>query len=188
MTNVIIAGVGGQGVILFSKLLMETAKNAGLDVKESEVHGMAQRGGSVDCNVRFGDKVYSPLIPLRQADYLVALEPLEAIRKLEYLSENGTVISSSQQINPSPVEIGVEKYPEGLTTWIEKNIPHHKIVDPKDVTQKLGSNKPINVVMLGVLSNFLDFELEDWQEAIKNIVKPKFIDLNLKAFQMGRDL
>ncbi len=118
MKNVIFAGVGGQGVILASKILMEVAMNAGYDVKESEVHGMAQRGGSVDCNIRYGDKVYSPLIPKEEADYIVSLEMLEVMRKLDYLAPEGKLIVNREKVDPAPVQTGAMKYPPDLEEWV----------------------------------------------------------------------
>jgi indolepyruvate ferredoxin oxidoreductase, beta subunit len=188
MKNVIFAGVGGQGVILASKILMEVAMNAGYDVKESEVHGMAQRGGSVDCNVRFGEKVYSPLIPREEADFIVSLETLEVIRKLEYLAPDGTLIVNLEQVNPAPVETGVMKYPADIREWVAKNIKNALFVDTSPILKEVGTRKALNIVMLGVLSNKLEFTEEQWEKAIRSLVKEKFIDMNLKAFKMGRDL
>ena len=188
MMNIIFAGVGGQGVILASKILMEVAMNAGYDVKESEVHGMAQRGGSVDCNVRYGEKVYSPLIKKGATDYLVVLELLEATRKLEYLKKDGTLIINRMRIDPAPVQAGIAKYPEDIEEWIEKNIEHNYIVDTTSVIKKVGSRKALNIVMLGVLSNHLEFELDAWQLAINSNVKEKFIEMNQNAFSLGREI
>ena len=188
MKNVIFAGVGGQGVILASKILMEIAKNAGYDVKESEVHGMAQRGGSVDCNVRYGKKVYSPLIQKAGTDYLVSLEILEGMRKLELLSTDGTLIINNEQIDPAPVKTGAMEYPTDFVEWIKSNVKNHKIVDTKAALKEVGSRKALNVVMLGILSNYLEFGIDEWEKAIKSTVKEKFIDMNIKAFNIGRDL
>jgi indolepyruvate ferredoxin oxidoreductase beta subunit len=188
MKNVIFAGVGGQGVILASKILMEAAKNAGYDVKESEVHGMAQRGGSVDCHVRYGDKVYSPLIEKGTADFVVALEILEAMRKLEYLKTGGTLIVNREQIDPAPVQAGLEKYPDDLETWLKGNVKDFLIVDTASALKEAGSKRALNIVMLGVVSNFLEFTEDQWQKAIRSMVKEKFVDMNLLAFRLGRDL
>ena len=188
MKNVIFAGVGGQGVILASKILMEVAKNDGYDVKESEVHGMAQRGGSVDCNVRYGEKVYSPLIPRAGADYIVSLELLETMRKLEYLAPDGTLIINMEQIDPAPVQTGVMKYPADLQDWIGKNVKKAKFVDTKDALKEVGSRKALNIVMLGILSKHLEFDETKWHKAIRAMVKEKFVDMNIKAFTLGRNL
>ena len=188
MINVIFAGVGGQGVILASKILMEVAKNKGFGVKESEVHGMAQRGGSVDCNVRYGDKVYSPLIPKGGADYVVCLELLESMRKLEYLAPNGTLIVNLEQIDPAPVTTGAMKYPSDLQEWIKTNVKNHKIIDAEKLVKEVGSRKAVNIIMLGVLSKHLEFTLAEWETAIRNMVKEKFFEMNMKAFNAGRSL
>lgn len=188
MKNVIFAGVGGQGVILASKVLMEVSMKNGYDVKESEVHGMAQRGGSVDCHVRFGSEVASPLIPKGGADYIICLELLEAMRKLDYLKPGATLIVNREQINPAPVEIGAMKYPEDIEDFMKKNFPGTIIVDTAEALKEAGTKKALNIVMLGCLSKFLDFKVEDWEDAIKAMVSEKFIEQNLKAFSLGRGL
>jgi indolepyruvate ferredoxin oxidoreductase, beta subunit len=188
MMNVIFAGVGGQGVILASKVLMQVAMNAGYDVKESEVHGMAQRGGSVDCHVRIDTKVYSPLIERGTADYLVSLELLESMRKLDFLSSDGMLIVNRLQINPSPVEAGLAKYPDDIEQWLCSNVHRCKVVDADPVLKEVGTKRALNIVMLGVLSTYLEFDYAQWQDAIGSLVKEKFVEMNLKAFDMGRDL
>lgn len=188
MTNVIFAGVGGQGVILASSLLMEVARTAGYDVKESEVHGMAQRGGSVDCNVRFGKAVYSPLIGKGTADYVVSFELLEVMRKLEYLSPAGMIIASKEQIDPVPVQNGVMQYPADLEKWLTTNVKRTQLVDIAPILKEVGSRKAVNIVMLGILSKQLEFTNEQWEQAIRKLVKEKFLEMNLKAFKMGREV
>ncbi len=188
MKNVIFAGVGGQGVILASKVLMEVSMKNGFDVKESEVHGMAQRGGSVDCHVRFGTEVASPLIPKGGADYVVCLELLEAMRKLDYLKPGARLIVNREQINPAPVEIGAMKYPDDIEDFMKKNFPGTIIVDTTEALKEAGTKKALNIVMLGCLSKFLDFKTSDWETAIKEMVNEKFIEQNLKAFNLGRGL
>ena len=188
MTNVIFAGVGGQGVILSSKILMEVAKNAGHDVKESEVHGMAQRGGSVDCHVRYGTQVFSPLIEKGTADYVVSLELLESMRKIEYLSDGGTLIVNKFRVNSSPMEAGLEKYPEDIESWLAKNVKKCHVVDLEPVLKEVGNRRALNIVMLGMLSNFLEFGIEDWKKAIASQVKEKFLEMNLAAFYRGREV
>ncbi|MFH0976146.1 MAG: indolepyruvate oxidoreductase subunit beta [Spirochaetota bacterium] len=186
--NVIFAGVGGQGVILASKLLMETAMNAGFDVKESEVHGMAQRGGSVDCHVRFGDKVYSPLIPFGKADFVVGLELLESMRKLDYLARDGKMIVNRERIDPAPVQLGAMKYPEDIEAWILKNAAGSMVVDTAGALKEVGSSRALNIVMLGVLSRFLDFEYGRWEASLKALVKKNSLEMNIRAFNIGREL
>jgi indolepyruvate ferredoxin oxidoreductase beta subunit len=188
MKNVIFAGVGGQGVILISKILMEAAKNAGYDVKESEVHGMAQRGGSVDCHVRYGEKVYSPIIEKGTADFIVSLELLEIMRKLDYLSTDGMLIVNLDKINPAPVETGAMKYPADLESWLKEKVKKSLIVNTGDALKEVSSKKALNVVMLGTLSKFLEFSENEWHQAIKYCVKEKFYDMNIKAFTLGRGL
>ncbi len=188
MTNVIFAGVGGQGVILAGRILMDVVMRSGFDVKSSEVHGMAQRGGSVDCHVRFADKVHSPLIPKGKADYIVALEQLEAVRKIEYLVPGGTIIVNDLQIDPAPVQTGQMEYPQDLAEWIAKHVPCNYIVDTKAALKELGSVKVLNVVMLGILSKLLDFDVKLWEQSIRSGVREKFVDLNLRAFEHGQEL
>jgi len=188
MKNVIFAGVGGQGVILISKILMDVAMKNGHDVKESEVHGMAQRGGSVDCHVRFGEKVFSPLIPKGGADYIVCLEILEAMRKIEYLNKNSVLIINREEINPAPVEIGAMEYPKDLESWLKSNFPKTIIVDTAEVLKEVGTKRALNVVMLGCLSKFIEFPMEDWEASISKMVKESVIEQNIKAFRLGREL
>jgi indolepyruvate ferredoxin oxidoreductase beta subunit len=188
MKNVIFCGVGGQGVILASKVLMETAMKAGYDVRESEIHGMAQRGGSVECNVRFGDKVYSPLIEKGNADFVVSFELLESLRKLEYLKTDGVLIANKLQIEPSTVVNGLAAYPQDIESWLSANVKKVHIVDAAPVLKEIGNAKALNILMLGVLSQSLDFSLDEWHSAIRSLVKPSFVDLNIAAFNKGREL
>jgi indolepyruvate ferredoxin oxidoreductase beta subunit len=188
MKNVIFAGVGGQGVILAGKILMDAALRAGYDVKESEVHGMAQRGGSVDCHVRYGDRVYSPLIEKGTADFIVSFELLEIMRKLEYLKQGGTLIVNRLKVDPAPVQAGLEKYPEDIEAWLKSNVPGARVIDADGVLDEIKSKKALNIVMLGVLSNHLEFTLDQWKEAIASQVREKFLEMNLKGFEMGREL
>jgi indolepyruvate ferredoxin oxidoreductase beta subunit len=188
MKSVIFAGVGGQGVILASKVLMETAMAAGYDVRESEVHGMAQRGGSVECTVRFGDKIHSPLIPKAGADFVVAFEELEAMRKLEFLKEDGTLIVNRMRIDPTPVINGDMTYPADIEAWIIEHVNNQLFVDTNPVLKELGNPRALNIVMLGILSQYLDFPESAWHDAIRSQVKEQFIDLNIAAFTKGRQL
>ena len=186
-TNVIFAGVGGQGVILASKVLMQVALRSGFDVKESEVHGMAQRGGSVDCHVRFGEKVFSPLISMGSADFIVSFELLESLRKLEYLAPGGKYLVNREEINPVPVSSGAMRYPDDIEEWLKKNAGAI-VLDTGAALKEAGSAKSLNIIMLGALSRFLEFPEEEWEKALRATVKEKFIDMNLKAFQTGRSL
>ena len=183
VTNVFIAGVGGQGILLASEILSEVALSHGLDVKKSEVHGMAQRGGSVVSHVRFGAKVYSPVIAEREADLLVSFEKMEALRWIHYLAPGGTVIVNEQEIVPS----GLEEYPEGLGDEIRARVPDSLFVDALRLANEAGHARAANTVMLGAFSNYLDFSEEDWKGAIQGRVPKKTIDVNLKAFELGRN-
>jgi len=186
--NIIFCGVGGQGVILASKVLMETALRAGYDVKESEVHGMAQRGGSVECCVRFGTKIYSPLIAKGKADYVVSLELLESLRKIEFLSDEGTMIVNDLKIDPVPVQQGVLEYPQDIKDYLNANVKNLFIAETESVLKEIGSQKALNIVMLGILSNYLEFSENEWLESVKVCVKEKFVEMNIKAFLAGRSL
>ena len=185
--NIMIVGVGGQGSLLASKLLGRLLLTRGYDIKVSEVHGMSQRGGSVVTYVRFGDKVYSPVIDKGQADYIVSFELLEAARWTEYLKPNGKIIVNTQQINPMPVIIGAAEYPAGL---VEKMTAAGIDVDAFDaltLAGEAGSAKAVNIVLMGHLSRYFDFTEEEWMTAIEQSVPAKFLELNKKAFMLGRE-
>jgi len=185
--NVMIVGVGGQGSLLASKLLGRLLLTRGYDIKVSEVHGMSQRGGSVVTYVRFGDKVYSPVIDKGQADYIVSFELLEAARWTEYLKPGGKIIVNTQKINPMPVIIGAAQYPENL---VEKMIAAGIDVDAFDaltLAEQAGSAKAVNIVLMGHLSRNFDFTEEEWLEAIAQSVPAKFLELNKAAFMLGRN-
>ena len=186
--NVIFTGVGGQGVILAGKVLMDVALSSGYDIKESEVHGMAQRGGTVDCCIRFDKKVYSPLIELGTADYIVSFEMLEVMRKLDYLAPGGAVIVNKLTMDPAPVQTGAMKYPTDIEEWLSANIKRSQVVDTEPVLKEIGSKKSLNIVMIGALSKHLEFSDEQWKAAITKHVKPKVLDTNLQAFELGRAL
>ena len=186
--NIIFTGVGGQGVILAGKVLMHAALSAGYDIKESEVHGMAQRGGSVDCCVRYDKKLYSPLIETGTADYIVSFELLEIMRKLDYLAPNGTVIVNSLKIDPAPVQTGELEYPSDIPQWLHANIKNSQVIDTENALKEAGSKKSLNIVMLGALAKHLEFSGEQWKEAIAAHVKPNLLDMNLKAFELGQGL
>ena len=183
--NVMIVGVGGQGSLLASKLLGRLLLSKGYDIKVSEVHGMSQRGGSVVTYVRFGDKVYSPVIDKGQADYIVSFELLEAARWTEFLKPGGKIITNTQQINPMPVIIGAAEYPENL---VQKMVDAGIDVDAFDaltLANEAGSSKAVNLVLMGRLSRYFDFTEEEWLAAIEASVPPKFLEMNKKAFSLG---
>ncbi len=181
-TNVFISGVGGQGILLASEILSEVALARGMDVKKSEVHGMAQRGGSVVSHVRFGEKVYSPVIAEREADLLVSFEKMEALRWIHYLAPNGTVIVNTQEIVPS----GLEEYPKGMDDGIRERRPDAHFLDAFALAKEAGNARAVNTVMLGAFSNYLDFSEDEWKKAIEARVPKKTIEINLKAFELGR--
>ncbi len=185
--NIMIVGVGGQGSLLASKLLGRLLLTRGYDIKVSEVHGMSQRGGSVVTYVRFGDKVYSPVIDKGEADYIVSFELLEAARWTEYLKPGGKIITNTQQINPMPVIIGAAAYPDQLVEKIRSAGMEVDAFDALTLADQAGSSKAVNIVLMGHLSKNFDFTLEEWMEAIEQSVPPKFLELNKKAFIMGRD-
>ena len=185
--NIMIVGVGGQGSLLASKLLGRLLLTKGYDVKVSEVHGMSQRGGSVVTYVRFGDKVYSPVVDKGEADFIVSFELLEAARYTEDLRKGGKIVTSTQQINPMPVITGAAAYPDGL---IEKMLAAGIDVDAIDalaLAEEAGSAKAVNIVLMGRLSRWFDFSEEEWLQAIEQTVPAKFLELNKKAFMLGRE-
>lgn len=182
-----IVGVGGQGVILASELLCEVAMRAGYDVKKSEVHGMAQRGGSVVSNVRFGEKVYSPLISKGEADILLSFEQLETLRWLDYIKPEGKIIVNMQKIMPMAVAIGQGEYPEDIFGVLKRKTDKIYRVDGLGIATKAGNVKAVNVAIIGALSNYLDIPEGIWKEVIENRVPPKTLKINLTAFEMGRN-
>lgn len=183
--SIMIVGVGGQGTLLTSRVLGTAAVKAGYDVKMSEVHGMAQRGGSVITYVRIGENVNSPIIEKGEADILLCFEKLEALRWMEYAKKNGAVIINDQQIDPMPVIIGKAKYPEGITEKIRTVYSNVHTINALDAAKKLGNIKALNIVMLGLMAKSIKIDRETWHEAIRETVKEKFVDLNLKAFDEG---
>lgn len=183
--NVMIVGVGGQGSLLASKLLGRVLLSRGYDIKVSEVHGMSQRGGSVVTYVRFGDKVYSPVIDEGEADYIVSFELLEAARWTKYLKPGGKIITNTQQVNPMPVIIGAAEYPENLLGKMREKGIDVDAIDALSLAEQAGSSKAVNLVLMGRLSGYFDFEAEEWLKAIERSVPEKFLELNKKAFQLG---
>ena len=184
--NIMIVGVGGQGSLLASKLLGHLLLNEGYDVKVSEVHGMSQRGGSVVTYVRFGDKVYSPVIDKGQADYIVSFELLEAARYVEFLKPDGHIVVNTQTIDPMPVIIGAMEYPENLVSKMENLGFKVDAMDCLSLANEAGSSKAVNLVLMGKLSTFFDIPEEKWIKAIEDCVPAKFLELNKKAFALGR--
>jgi indolepyruvate ferredoxin oxidoreductase beta subunit len=188
MPNVLIVGVGGQGTILASRVLSGVIQKTGLDVKVSEIHGMAQRGGSVVTQVRYGERVAAPIITAGEADIILAFEKLEALRWIANLRPGGRMIVNDQRLDPMPVVTGAATYPEDALADIRSVTPNVTVVDGLGAAEAAGNSKSVNVVLLGVLSLHLDFTLELWTEVLKETVPPKFLDVNLDAFRCGREL
>lgn len=185
--NIMIVGVGGQGTLLASRILGNVVINEGYDVKLSEVHGMSQRGGSVVTYVKYGDKVYSPIIDEGEADIILAFEMLEAYRAMPYLKKGGVMIANTQQIDPMPVITGACAYPEDIEGKMKKKI-NLVTADALSLAQKAGNIKAVNVVLIGIMAKQTDIAYEKWIETIKQTVPEKFLDVNLKAFEYGYGL
>ena len=185
--NVMIVGVGGQGSLLASKLLGRLLLSEGLDVKVSEVHGMSQRGGSVVTYVRYGEHVYSPVIDEEGVDFIVSFELLEAARWLPYLKKDGVIVTNTQQIDPMPVITGNATYPEDLVKKMKETGARVDALNCLELAEKAGSAKAVNLVLMGRLSHYFDLEDEKWQKAIEESVPPRFLEMNRKAFELGRN-
>lgn len=185
--NIMIVGVGGQGTLLTSRILGGMARQAGYDVKLSEVHGMAQRGGSVVTFVRYGDKVFEPIVEEGQADVLIAFERLEALRYAHFLKKDGVMIVNNQRIDPMPVVIGSASYPEHILETLKKEYTIYP-VDAIEEARKLGNIKVFNIIVLGIAAQHMDFSKEEWMAVIEKTVPPKTIDVNKEAFLTGYGL
>ncbi len=185
-TNIMIVGVGGQGTLLASRLLGNVLTGCGYDVKLSEVHGMSQRGGSVVTYVKYGDKVYSPIVDRGEADYIISFEELEAARYLPYLKKGGKIIMNGQRILPMPVITGAKTYPEGITDEL-KSKADVTAVDALSLALAAGNAKSVNIVLMGVLSTKTDIPEEAWLSALEKTVPAKFLEVNRKAFMLGRE-
>ena len=183
--NIMVVGVGGQGTLLASKLLGRILLTKGYDVKVSEVHGMSQRGGSVVTYVRYGDKVYSPIIDKGEADLIISFELLEAARWTEFLRADGTIITNTQQIDPMPVVTGAAEYPAELVEKIKATGANVDAFDALAPATEAGSAKAVNLVLLGRLSKYFDFTEDEWMAAIEASVPEKFLEINKKAFALG---
>ncbi len=186
--NILLVGVGGQGIVLASEIMSEFFKRQGYDVKKSEVHGMAQRGGIVSSHVRIGEKVYSPMIEKGMADIMLSFEKMEALRWLYYVKKDGVIVSSNVKMVPPIVSTGAFEYPEDVEERILKERPDAKILDIVSALKDVGNDKVTNVIMIGALSTMFDFEPEKWLEVIKEAVPQKVVDVNVKAFKKGREL
>lgn len=186
MADVILAGVGGQGNVLSARILAETALAVGYDVKASEVHGMAQRGGSVICMVRWGEKVLSPLIPRGRADFILIYELLEGLRFLEYLKPGGTAVVNDYRLDPLSVLRGDAVYPEDALENIRSAAGRCLVLRAREMAAEVSSPRVLGSVMLGALSGFLDFPVGAWEDAVRRLVPPRAREANLRAFDMGR--
>jgi indolepyruvate ferredoxin oxidoreductase beta subunit len=183
--NIMIVGVGGQGTLLASRVLGNVALKKNFDVKVSEVHGMAQRGGSVVTYVKMGTKVFSPLIEKGEADVVLAFERLEALRWSDYLKEGGTIIVNEQRIDPMPVITGKAKYPEHIIEKLAEKNDKTIAIDALKIAKECGNIKAVNIVLMGLLAKSIAIEREIWLEAIREVVPAKALEVNLKAFEAG---
>jgi len=185
ITNIIITGVGGQGILLASEIISESAVLAGYDVKRSEIHGMAQRGGSVNSHIRFGKKIYSPLVMKGECDLLLAFEKLEAVRMADFINKEGTIIVNDQQINPVPVSSGSAVYPENIEEILKKYFPSVIFVNAFELAKQAGNVRTANIALLGVASKKLNIPIDVWEKVIVERVPQRAIEVNLKAFHLG---
>lgn len=185
LTNILIVGVGGQGTILASRVLAGVVQKIGQDVKVSEIHGMAQRGGSVVTQVRYGEKVYAPIIAPGKADIILAFEKLEALRWLSYLKKDGNILINDQRLDPMPVVTGAAAYPQDAIAAIKKQCANTMVIDGLGEAVKAGNAKAVNVVLLGLLARYLDLDKQTWLDVIRDTVPAKLLDVNLKAFEAG---
>jgi indolepyruvate ferredoxin oxidoreductase beta subunit len=185
VNSVIIVGVGGQGTLLASRIIGKMAMDEGYDVKVSEVHGMSQRGGSVETYVKYGDKVWSPVINEGEADVVLAFEELEAARFVPFLKKDGTIIANAQKIDPMPVINGKAVYPDNLIEKIKSKDISILSVDALQLANEAGSSKSVNVVLIGVMAKVLGTDKGKWLKALKETVPGKYLDMNIKAFELG---
>ena len=186
VTNILTVGVGGQGVILASDIVAAVMMRAGHDVKKSEVHGMAQRGGSVTSHVRFGPKVYSPIIRKGEVDILFSFEQLETLRYLDFVGETSVILVNNQKILPPSVTMGKDVYPADIPERLRERYPRFTLVNALDAARDAGSIKAVNTALIGALSNCFSIEDRLWQEVIASMLPAALIELNLKAFTLGR--
>lgn len=185
--NILMVGVGGQGVILASEILSEVMMRAGYDVKKSEVHGMAQRGGSVSTHVRFGSKVYSPLIKKGDADILFSFEVLESVRYLDFLKKDALIIVNNQKVLPPSVTLGADAYPDNIPEILRERFSNVDMVDALEIAKRAGNSRALNVAFLGALSRYIEVEEGMWKEVIASMLPPKLVEVNIKAFALGRN-
>lgn len=183
--SIMLVGVGGQGTLLASRILGNTLLSQGFEVKVSEVHGMSQRGGSVVTYIKYGDKVYSPVIEKGEADVIVSFEELEAARWLPYLKKGGKIITNTQQVEPMPVITGAMEYPTDIIAKIKDKGADITALDALSLANEAGSSRAVNVVLMGVLSTMMDFPADAWKNALETCVPAKALEINRKAFALG---
>ncbi|MFI5359129.1 MAG: indolepyruvate oxidoreductase subunit beta [Halanaerobiales bacterium] len=183
--NIMIVGVGGQGTLLASRIIGNVAINSSYDVKLSEIHGMAQRGGSVVSSIKMAEKVYSPIIEKGEADIILAFEELEALRWLDYLAPAGRMIINEQQILPASVLTGQADYPEGILEKIRVSTDNIISIDALSVARECGTTRAVNTVLIGILARLLDFPKEKWLASLENLIPERYLEANLKAFETG---
>jgi len=184
ITNVLMVGVGGQGIVLASDIISLAAMYTGYDVKKSEIHGMSQRGGSVFSHIRFGEKVYSPVIPEQGANILVSLEEMETLRWLSYVNHDTNIFFTKIRINPS----NVTEYPEHIDEVIKNHFKNNIIIDPSNINKATGNAKYLNTAILGLVSKFLNFDDDAWQQSIRENVPHGTYELNMVAFNIGKGM
>lgn len=185
MKSIIISGVGGQGVLTASDLLSDVLLEVGYDVKKSEVHGMSQRGGDVISTIRYGKEVSSPMPSLYDTDYILSFEKLEALRNINFLSKQGTMMVNDYVWEPLPVAAGFDEYPENIEETLKKYASRFILIPATDIAAKLGNIRATNVVLVGTLAANMDIDKDIWLQVVKKKVPPKFVELNLKAFEQG---
>ncbi len=183
--SIMLVGVGGQGTLLASRILGSTLLSQGFDVKVSEVHGMSQRGGSVVTYVKYGEKVYSPVVEKGEADIIVSFEEMEAARWISYLKKGGKIITNTQQVEPMPVITGVAEYPKDIVSKLKEKGADVTALDALTLANEAGSSRAVNVVLMGVLSKIMEFPEEVWQKALEECVPAKALEINKKAFELG---
>ncbi len=186
--GILIAGVGGQGILRASDIVSRVAMAAGLDVKKSEVHGMAQRGGCVTSHVRYGENVHSPLAKKHDVDILISFEKIETLRYLDYLRDNGSIIINTEEIYPPAVNLGDAIYPTDIIERVKRLFEKVKVVDAATLALQAGNIRTVNAVLLGTLSTCLAFSNKTWEKVFKESFPPKLVDVNMEAFRLGRNL
>lgn len=183
--NILIVGVGGQGTLLTGRIIGNYALSKGQDVKMSEVHGMAQRGGSVVMQVKYGDKVYSPLVEVGEADIIFAFEKLEALRYSHYLKKDGVIIANTQRIDPMPVVMGKAEYPENIEATIKEMNPDSCLIDALTIAKEIGNVKVVNMIMIGAYAAYIGDTLEEWERIVESTVPKHTIEMNQIALKKG---